>query len=90
MKIERIMEKVKNESNRRDKVFTGVEFNVRGDQVVMNYIYDEFSSRTSEQSGHYMPHGEDPAFIGEEEMKMLIEKLQDKNIHFVIRKDDFI
>lgn len=90
MKIERIMEKVKIESNREDKVFRGIEFNVRENQVVMNYIYDELSSVMSEQSGHYMPHGEDPVFIGEEEMKMLIEKLRDKNIHFTIRKDEFI
>lgn len=90
MRIERIMSKVKNESTRDDKLFTQIEFNVRGDRVVMNYIYDELSSAPIDKTDYYMPHGEDPDFISEEEMKMLTAKLQENNIDYNIRKDEFI
>lgn len=88
MKIERIMSTVKNEQMRSDKIFTGIEFNVRGNQVVMNYVYADYSSQTD--TDVYMPHGEDPVFINEEEMNMLLQKLREKNIQYNIRKDEFI
>lgn len=88
MKIERIMSTVKNEKMRSDKIFTGIEFNVRGNQVVMNYVYADYSSQTD--TDVYMPHGEDPVFINEEEMNMLLQKLREKNIQYDIRKDEFI
>ena len=88
MKIERIMSTVKNEKMRSDKIFTGIEFNVRGNQVVMNYVYADYSSQTD--TDVYMPHGEDPVCINEEEMNMLLQKLREKNIQYNIRKDEFI
>lgn len=88
MKIERIMSTVKNEQMRSDKIFTGIEFNVRGNQVVMNYVYADYSSQMD--TDVYMPHGEDPVFINEEEMNMLLQKLREKNIQYNIRKDEFI
>lgn len=90
MKIEQIMTKVKNEKTRSDKMFTGIEFNIRGEQVVMNYIYTDYGSSEDTNTDMYIPHGEDPEFISEEEMNMLIEKLRDKNIEYDIRKDEFI
>lgn len=87
MKTERIMSKIKNEKMRSDKMFTGIEFNVRDQQVVMNYIYADYRSGADNM---YMPHGEDPEFINEEEMNMLIQQLRDKNIGYNIRKDEFI
>ena len=90
MKIERIMSTVKNEQMRSDKIFTGIEFNVRGNQVVMNYVYADYSSQTETDTDVYMPHGEDPVFINEEEMNMLLQKLREKNIQYNIRKDEFI
>ncbi|CDZ99301.1 hypothetical protein BN1048_00396 [Jeotgalicoccus saudimassiliensis] len=90
MKIEQIMTKVKNEKMRSDKMFTGIEFNVRDEQVVMNYVYADYGSGEGTNTEMYMPHGGDPEFISEEEMNMLIEKLRDKNIGYNIRKDDFI
>lgn len=88
MKIERIMSTVKNEQMRSDKIFTGIEFNVRGNQVVMNYVYADYSSQMD--TDVYMPHGEDPVFINEEEMNMLLHKLREKKIQYNIRKDEFI
>lgn len=88
MKIERIMSTVKNEQMRMDKIFTGIEFNVRGNQVVMNFVYADYSSQTD--TDVYMPHGEDPVFINEEEMNMLLHKLREKKIQYNIRKDEFI
>ena len=90
MKIEQIMSKVKNEKSRSDKMFTGIEFNVRDEQVVMNYVYADYSSGADTNTDMYMPHGEDPVFMNEEEMNMLIGKLHEKNIDYNIRKDDFI
>ena len=90
MKIEQIMSKVKNEKSRSDKMFTGIEFNVRGEQVVMNYVYADYSSSADTNTDMYMPHGEDPVFINEEEMNMLVGKLREKNIGYNIRKDEFI
>lgn len=90
MKIEQIMSKVKNEKLRSDKMFTGIEFNVRGEQVVMNYVYADYSSGADMNTDKYMPHGEDPVFINEEEMNMLLGKLREKNIDYNIRKDEFI
>lgn len=90
MKIEQIMSKVKNEKSRSDKMFTGIEFNVRDEQVVMNYVYADYSSGADTNTDMYMPHGEDPVFMNEEEMNMLIGKLREKNIDYNIRKDDFI
>lgn len=90
MKIEQIMSKVKNEMMRSDKMFTGIEFNVRDEQVVMNYVYADYSSGADTNTDMYMPHGEDPVFISEEEMNMLLGKLREKNISYNIRKDEFI
>ena len=90
MKIEEIMTKVKNEKMRSDKMFTGIEFNVRGEQVVMNYVYADYGSCENTGKDMYMPHGREPEFISEEEMNMLIQKLRDKSIGYNIRKDDFI
>ena len=90
MKIEQIMSMVKNEMMRSDKMFTGIEFNVRDEQVVMNYVYADYSSGADTNTDMYMPHGEDPVFINEEEMNMLLGKLREKNISYNIRKDEFI
>ena len=90
MKIEQIMSKVKNEMMRSDKMFTGIEFNVRDEQVVMNYVYTDYSSGADTNTDMYMPHGEDPVFLNEEEMNMLLGKLREKNIDYNIRKDEFI
>lgn len=90
MKIEQIMSKVKNEMMRSDKMFTGIEFNVRDEQVVMNYVYADYSSGADTNTDMYMPHGEDPVFINEEEMNMLLGKLREKKISYNIRKDEFI
>ena len=90
MKIEQIMSKVKNEMMRSDKMFTGIEFNVRDEQVVMNYVYADYSSDAKTNTDMYMPHGEDPVFLNEKEMNMLLGKLREKNIDYNIRKDEFI
>lgn len=90
MKIEQIMSKIKNEKMRSDKMFAGIEFNVREEQVVMNYVYADYSSGADTNTDMYMPHGEDPVFINEEEMNMLLGKLREKNISYNIRKDEFI
>lgn len=90
MKIEQIMSKVKDETTRSDKMFTGIEFNVRDEQVVMNYVYADYNSGADMNTDMYVPHGEDPIFINEEEMNMLIAKLREKNIDYNIRKDNFI
>lgn len=90
MKIEQIMSTIENEKMRTDKMFTGIEFNVRGEHVVLNYIYADYDSREETNTDLYMPHGEDPVFINDEEMNMLLDKLREKNIYFNIRKDEFI
>ncbi|CAM4334056.1 hypothetical protein [Jeotgalicoccus halotolerans] len=56
----------------------------------MNFVYADYSSQTETDTDVYMPHGEDPVFINEEEMNMLIQKLREKKIQYNIRKDEFI
>lgn len=90
MKIEQVMTAVDEEKMREDKMFKGLEFNVRGEDVVMNYVYDDFTGDTNVNSEVYMPHGKDPVFMNEEEMTALIDELNEKNIYYNVRKDDFI
>lgn len=91
MNAEQIMIGVKNEQKRTDKVFTGVEFNVRDHTIVMNYVYDQ-DQNASQGSGEdlIMPHDSDPVFMNEDEMNELIDRLREKNIYYTIRKDEFI
>lgn len=91
MNAEQIMIGVERQQERTDKVFTGVEFNVRGNTIVMNYVYDQ-DQNTEQGSGDdlIIPHDSDPVFMNEDEMNELLDKLKDKNIYYTIRKDEFI
>ncbi|CAD2077019.1 hypothetical protein JEOAER750_01587 [Jeotgalicoccus aerolatus] len=90
MNTEQIMSRIQNEKLRTDKMFKGIEFNIRDERIIMNYLYDDYGSNEDTNTDMYMPHGEDPVFINEEEMKTLTAELNKENIYFNVRKDEFI
>jgi hypothetical protein len=88
MNTEGIMKAVKEEQSREDKVFTGLEFNVRENTVVVNFLYDDNFDNLGEDQ--YVPHAVDPVFLNEDEMDNLILKLNEKNVRYHIRQDEFL
>src|SRR5699024_1614235 len=88
MNTEGIMKAVKEEQSREDKVFTGLEINVREDMVVGSFVDGENFDDLGEDQ--YVPHAGYPVFLNEDEMDNLILKLNEKKVRYHIRQDEFL
>ncbi|MBF0720429.1 hypothetical protein [Mammaliicoccus sciuri] len=88
-KIERIIKTIDAEKNRSDKQFKGIEFNIRKNEVVMIYNYDEMINNVK-QDPHYIRHNKDPEWLSLDELTAIQKALKEKNIHFIERRDEFM
>lgn len=88
-KVKRILEDIKNEKQRTDKVFQDITFEVRAEQVIMFFNYNEIIDTVNEDQ-NYLKHNHDPEFIDIQELNTLKKELTALNILFHERRDDFM
>jgi hypothetical protein len=88
-KVKRILEDIKNEKQRTDKVFQDITFEVRAEQVIMFFNYNEIIDTVNEDQ-NYLKHNHDPEFIDIQELNTLKKELTALNISFHERRDDFM
>ncbi|WP_323702748.1 hypothetical protein [Mammaliicoccus sp. Dog046] len=88
-KVERIIKTVIGEKDRSDKQLKGIEFNIRKNEVVMIYNYDE-SIHVPQENHHYLKHNKDPEWLNLDELALIQKALKEKNIHFIERRDEFM
>lgn len=87
--VTRIIEDVKNEKKRTDKIFEGITFETRAEQVLMFFNYSEIVDNISGNQ-YYVKHNHDPEFIDIQELNQLKEGLQKLDIPFNERRDVFM
>ncbi|WP_031548333.1 hypothetical protein [Salinicoccus luteus] len=87
MKEKRILEGVLLERERQDRNMIMLEFNIRTDMVVMNYIYD---GHDAGGDVHKKRHDHDPEIMDHETFEALKGKLYENNVPFKERRDAFI
>ncbi|MBO1220415.1 hypothetical protein [Staphylococcus nepalensis] len=88
-KVKRILEDIQNEKQRTDKVFQDITFEVRAEQVIMFFNYNEIIDTVNEDQ-NYLKHNHDPEFIDIQELNTLKKELTALNISFHERRDDFM
>ena len=74
-KVKRIVEDIKSEKQRTDKVFQDITFEIRD---------------TVNEDQNYVKHNHDPVFIDIQELNALKKELQELNIIYHERRDDFM
>ncbi|MDY5059496.1 hypothetical protein [Staphylococcus simulans] len=88
-KAKRIIEDVKREKERRDKLFQGILFEKRGKEIVMFFEYEEVVDNVSDNH-HFIRHNHDPEWVDKSMLPELKEGLEDLNVTYHCRKDIFI
>ncbi len=86
--LEKIKQDIQNEFHNPTKSLSHVEFNRRGQEVVMTYVY--FSETHEHKEPHLAPHDKDPEWLTIEEMNTLKKYLDDHHWSFHERTDIFI
>ena len=69
-KVKRIVEDIKSEKQRTDKVFQDITFEIRAEQVIMFFNYNEIIDTVNEDQ-NYVKHNHDPVFIDIQELNAL-------------------
>lgn len=87
--IERIIESVKKEKERTDKLFQGILFEKRGKEIVMFFEYEEVVDNVSDKH-HFIRHNHDPEWVEKKMLPEIKEGLAHLNVTYRCRKDDFI
>lgn len=87
MKAQNLLARILMESEREDRNFSRLEFNVRDKGVVMNY---EYAPDADVEDVHRPRHGKDPEILDLETFDELKPLLYEKNIPFKERRDDFL
>jgi hypothetical protein len=87
VKAQNLLARILMESEREDRNFSRLEFNVRDKGVVMNY---EYAPDADAEDVHRPRHGKDPEILDLETFDELKPLLYEKNIPFKERRDDFL
>lgn len=87
--VKRIIEDVKREKNRTDKVLTHIEFEIRIEQVIMFFNYDDLAS-SNQQDHYFVKHNHDPEFIDMNMLNDIKSALKEMHMPFSERRDDFL
>ncbi|UBH23135.1 hypothetical protein LAU42_04125 [Macrococcus armenti] len=64
-----------------------IEFNVRGEDVVATFLYDDLFES---DDVHTAPRPKDPMFLKADELDDITFALKEKGIDYTIRNDEFI
>ncbi|TDM12353.1 hypothetical protein [Macrococcus lamae] len=86
--IERIKQEIHREFNDPAKSLSHMEFNKRGQEVVMTYVY--FPDSHDNKEPHLVAHDKDPEWLNLEEMNVLKKFLSDNSFSYNERTDVFI
>ncbi|MCO4328940.1 hypothetical protein MTQ89_03005 [Staphylococcus hyicus] len=84
----RIIDELKKEMQREDKVLKSISFEVRASEVTMFFEYNEPSS--TDKDPHYMKHGHDPEFLDIETFENIKAQLPSLNVNYTERRDEFM
>ncbi|MGD6885605.1 hypothetical protein [Staphylococcus shinii] len=87
--VKRIIEDVKVEKKRTDKIFQDVTFEVRAEQVIMFFNYNEIIDNINGNQ-IYVKHNHDPEFIDIQELNLLKSELKELEVPYHERRDDFM
>ena len=87
--VKRIVEDVKKEKVRTDKIFKDITFEVRAEQVIMFFNYNEIIDTVNEDQ-NYVKHNHDPEFIDIQQLTELKAEFKELDIPFHERRDDFM
>ncbi|GEQ00614.1 hypothetical protein BU600_12765 [Staphylococcus arlettae] len=87
--VTRIIEDVKKEKNRNDKIFKGATFEVRTEQVIMFFNYDEIIN-TQNENHFFVKHNHDPEFLDIQSLNSVKRELDNLHIPYNERRDDFM
>ncbi|WP_436861343.1 hypothetical protein [Staphylococcus caeli] len=88
-RVKKIIEDVKQEKKRTDKIFQDITFEVRAEQVLMFFNYDEIIDNVNGDQ-NYVKHNHDPEFIDIQQLNQLKTELKKIDIPFHERRDDFM
>lgn len=89
MNEKQIIDDVLFEYNRRDRNMTNLEFNIRPDVVVMDYVYDDLDEGEGEDL-HKKRHNHDPEMMDADTFEAVKKKLSEHNVPFKQRRDEFM
>ncbi len=87
VKAQNLLTRILLESEREDRDFSRLEFNIRDKNVVMTY---EYVDGTGALDVHRPRHVKDPEVLDMETFDELKPLLYEKNIPFKERRDDFL
>lgn len=87
--VTQIIEDIKVEKKRSDKIFTGITFEIRSEQVIMFFNYDEIIDNV-EGDQVYVKHNHDPEFIDTNKLRHIKQQLEGINVEYTERRDDFL
>ena len=87
--VKRIIEDVKREQQRLDKVLTHIEFEIRTTQVIMFFNYDELANPKT-QDHYFVKHNHDPEFIDMNMLNEIKAQLDEIQMPYSERRDDFL
>ncbi len=85
----RILEDVKREKERKDKILKGIVFEKRGKEILMFFEYRQVVDNVSGNQ-HFIRHHHDPEWVDESMMQSLTKGLDELNVRYQLRKDVFI
>jgi len=87
--VNRIIEDVKKEKARTDKIFQDITFEIRAEQVLMFFNYKEIVDNVNDNQ-YYVKHNHDPEFIDIQALNALKTEFKKLDISFHERRDDFM
>jgi len=88
-RVKKIIEDVKQEKKRTDKIFQDITFEVRAEQVLMFFNYNEIIDNVNGDQ-NYVKHNHDPEFIDIQQLNQLKSELKELDVPFHERRDDFM
>lgn len=75
------------ESENKEIHLKMIEFNVRGNDVVATFLYENLFEA---EDVHMAPRPKDPMFLHVDDLEEITEALDEKGIAYHIRNDEFI
>ncbi|SCS49617.1 hypothetical protein [Staphylococcus caeli] len=88
-RVKKIIEDVRQEKKRTDKIFQDITFEVRAEQVLMFFNYNEIIDNVNGDQ-NYVKHNHDPEFIDIQQLNQLKSELKELDVPFHERRDDFM
>ncbi|MCE5037763.1 hypothetical protein [Staphylococcus auricularis] len=89
MDVNHLIEIVKREQKRTDKMFQALSLERRGDEVVVFFNYEETVDNELDDP-HFIQHHHDPVFLTGSDLDKLINELNQIGTAYELRDDVFM